>query len=50
MSVRMRLSWEPGGTVEVDQAVAQSETLQGWGRESDSLWRWSFPALRQTSS
>lgn len=37
MSVRMRLSWEPGGTVEVDQAEALGQALQGWGREPGSF-------------
>lgn len=33
----MRLSREPGGTVQVDQAEALGEALQGWGREPGSF-------------
>lgn len=37
MSVRMRLSREPGGTVEENQAEALGEALQGWDREPGSF-------------
>lgn len=37
MSVKMQLSWEPGGALEVDQAEALGEALQGWGREPGSF-------------